>query len=1139
MGPTGNTGSTGSTGAQSTVTGPTGFTGPTGATGATGRTGSTGMSGDRYQTTSSTSLTIANSGTLTFTVGTGLAYSLNQDIVISYDSSNDMNARVVSYNSSTGELVATITSKEGSGTYSSWIINLDGAVGAIGPTGIQGPTGATGATGATGRTGATGSQGSIGTGGTLGYYGSFYDMTDQQLASITAEQVIAIGNTSESNGVSIVNGDEVTFNNAGTYSLTFSIQVTNLANSVEKATFWLKTNNVDYPDSATEIDLQPRKSASEPNRQVITINYVATATAGQQVQVYWSGSSTQLRVESLPAGTSPVSPAVPSIILTAVQVMYTQLGPTGVAGVQGATGPTGRTGATGNFADTGATAPTGATDGQAWYDNTTGKIYIYDGTYWVEVGTHALSYTGPTGATGVTGATGATGLQGIQGVTGSTGATGLQGIQGVTGATGATGAQGVQGIQGVTGSTGATGAQGIQGIQGVTGATGAQGIQGIQGVTGATGLQGIQGVTGATGAQGIQGVTGATGAQGVQGVTGATGAQGIQGVTGSTGATGLQGIQGVTGATGVTGSTGAQGATGATGATGVTGRTGAFANSGATGPTAPLEGSAWYDNTTGKVYIWDGSYWVEVGSSPMGPTGATGFTGATGVTGSTGATGVTGATGAQGIQGVTGAQGIQGVTGATGAQGIQGATGSTGAQGIQGVTGSTGAQGIQGVTGATGSQGIQGVQGVTGSTGSTGSPSTVTGPTGPTGASVIGLPTGGATGQALVKASGTDYAVIWGDVASSGSEFYSQDTAPTPTNPGAVWFNTTNGKYFVWVDDGDSEQWVEVGAQGENPVKVTDAIGPTGGARLFVGTTGPTGQNIGDLWIDKSGNSTNTQVYRWRKTMAGGETLLSGVDVNGNPLVYSVGYEQVFVNGALQFRDADYTATDGITITTTSALSASDVVDIIAPMAMSVADAYSQSQSDARYYTQSVSDSRFVNKTVGGLNLVIPASVTVSSGTASVAVNGAITLSSALNIKLNGIFSSTYKNYRIVMDVTGVGWVSARMALNGSEVNNNEYNYFRMEVNQDAGPSRSYSTNQSATLYCFVGADKTFHVMDISSPFATEKTSAIGIFNTWGAYDIAANLSWMHNLANSYDGLALIDTAITGTVRVYGYNNGA
>ena len=202
----------------------------------------------------------------------------------------------------------------------------EGPTGPTGPTGATGPIGTTGPTGPTGPTGATGNTGA---GGALGYYGSFYDMTDQPLASITAAQPIAIGVTAEANGVSIASGNRITFPNAGTYSMTFSIQIINYSNAVTKAVFWVKKNGVDYPDSATEIDLQARKSSDVPNRQVITINYVATAAAGDYVQVFWAGDSLNLSVESLPAGTSPVYPAVPSIILTAVQVMYTQVGPTG------------------------------------------------------------------------------------------------------------------------------------------------------------------------------------------------------------------------------------------------------------------------------------------------------------------------------------------------------------------------------------------------------------------------------------------------------------------------------------------------------------------------------------------------------------------------------------------------------------------------------------------------------------------------------------------------------------------------------------------------------------------------------------------------------------------------------------------
>jgi hypothetical protein len=166
----------------------------------------------------------------------------------------------------------------------------------------------------------TGGGGGGGGGGSIGYYGSFYDMTDQPLASITAAQPIAIGQTAEANGVSIASGNRITFPNAGTYSLTFSIQITNSTTQTVKSVFWVKKNGVDYADSSTELDLQPRKGAGNPNRQVLTINYVATAAAGDYVQVFWAGDNTGLTVEALPAGTSPVYPAVPSIILTATQV---------------------------------------------------------------------------------------------------------------------------------------------------------------------------------------------------------------------------------------------------------------------------------------------------------------------------------------------------------------------------------------------------------------------------------------------------------------------------------------------------------------------------------------------------------------------------------------------------------------------------------------------------------------------------------------------------------------------------------------------------------------------------------------------------------------------------------------------------
>ena len=84
--------------------------------------------GDRYRTDSITSNTITTHGQLTFLADTGLSYISKQDVIIVYDSLNNMQGEVVSYDINTGSMVVDIKHKEGSGTYSTWEINLDGIV---------------------------------------------------------------------------------------------------------------------------------------------------------------------------------------------------------------------------------------------------------------------------------------------------------------------------------------------------------------------------------------------------------------------------------------------------------------------------------------------------------------------------------------------------------------------------------------------------------------------------------------------------------------------------------------------------------------------------------------------------------------------------------------------------------------------------------------------------------------------------------------------------------------------------------------------------------------------------------------------------------------------------------------------------
>jgi hypothetical protein len=79
--------------------------------------------GDKYKTTSTTSWTIAKN-TWTFNVGAGLAYIPSQDVTVVYDANNHAHGTVVSYVGTT--LQIEFHSITGSGTYTSWTINVGG-----------------------------------------------------------------------------------------------------------------------------------------------------------------------------------------------------------------------------------------------------------------------------------------------------------------------------------------------------------------------------------------------------------------------------------------------------------------------------------------------------------------------------------------------------------------------------------------------------------------------------------------------------------------------------------------------------------------------------------------------------------------------------------------------------------------------------------------------------------------------------------------------------------------------------------------------------------------------------------------------------------------------------------------------------
>ena len=159
---------------------------------------------------------------------------------------------------------------------------------------------------------------------------------------------------------------------------------------------------------------------------------------------------------------------------------------------------------------------------------------------------------GTRGYTGVQGAKGDKGEKGERGPAGGErGQQGEQGDKGDKGEKGDKGDKGEKGDKGDTGSSGADGVQGVQGKKGDKGDRGEKGLQGVQGKKGDTGLAGKKGDKGDKGDRGEQGLRGVTGARGETGVTGKRGADGANGKAGAKGAKGSKGDKGSTGDSGI------------------------------------------------------------------------------------------------------------------------------------------------------------------------------------------------------------------------------------------------------------------------------------------------------------------------------------------------------------------------------------------------------------------------------------------------------------------------------------------------------------------------------------------------------------------------------------------------------------
>ena len=150
-------------------------------------------------------------------------------------------------------------------------------------------------------------------------YISLYSSASQQLAVSGAAQPVTFTSVWTQKGVNLVSGSQLVMEKAGTYQFNFVAQVQNTENAVHDSYFWVKYNGSNFPNSATQMSLQPRKNESTPSAQLMTVNIVNVAqNDNDYIELYWTGDSNTIRLNETPAN-GPV-PETPSVIANIIRV---------------------------------------------------------------------------------------------------------------------------------------------------------------------------------------------------------------------------------------------------------------------------------------------------------------------------------------------------------------------------------------------------------------------------------------------------------------------------------------------------------------------------------------------------------------------------------------------------------------------------------------------------------------------------------------------------------------------------------------------------------------------------------------------------------------------------------------------------
>jgi hypothetical protein len=125
------------------------------------------------------------------------------------------------------------------------------------------------------------------------------------------------------------------------------------------------------------------------------------------------------------------------------------------------------------------------------------------------------------------------------------------------------------------------------------------------------------------------------------------------------------------------------------------------------------------------------------------------------------------------------------------------------------------------------------------------------------------------------------------------------------------------------------------------------------------------------------------------------------------------------------------------------------------------------SSASSTYLSQTSASTIYAPVAAGGLVQIIPTSISNTSGTASISSKGLVTFNGVSSLSLNGVFTSTYKVYKIF-------WIGRHSATTGCNM--------RLRA---SGTDNSASDHSYAATYSNSGTGPTRYIQGLNSSFET------------------------------------------------------